>query len=75
MNPVVMIRDSETSGVQPVMSDIAQAVSPRPANSSHLISILPISFPTKNIHNMVPMPRGPMAMPAVTTGYPISVCR
>ena len=68
MKPVQMIVHCETSGVQPVMSYIAQAVSRRPSSSSQRVSTLPISRPTMNMHSMVPRPRGPMTMPAVTTG-------
>src|SRR5882672_3634292 len=64
MNPVTAIVHCETFGFHPVMSYMAQAVSSRPVMSSSLISIRPISRPTRNMQSIVPSPRGPMTIPA-----------
>ena len=68
IKPLPMIVVCDTSGVQPVMSYIAQAVSARPNASRRRVSTRPISRPTTNMAAIVPMPRGPMTRPAVTTG-------
>ncbi len=62
MKPTETIVHCETSGVQPVMSYIAHAVSPKPSASNARVSTLPTSRPTMNMQSMVPSPRGPMTM-------------
>ena len=51
MKPTETIVHCDTSGVQPVMSYIAQAVRPRPINSRMRVSTLPISRPTTNMQS------------------------
>ncbi|MNB89120.1 hypothetical protein D3C76_610410 [compost metagenome] len=58
----------ETAGVQPVIMYIDQADSIKPQNSIQRISTLPMIFPATNMLSIVPRPRGPMTMPAVSTG-------
>jgi hypothetical protein len=68
MKPVTMIVVCETSGVQPDMSYIAQALTPRPAPSSRRDVDLADQAADQEHADHRAMPRGPMTMPAVTTG-------
>ncbi|MNC69076.1 hypothetical protein D3C75_1197330 [compost metagenome] len=58
----------ETAGVQPVISSIDSADSSKPVSNSQRVSTRPIKRPARNMHNIVPRPRGPMTTPAVSTG-------
>ncbi|MNR54698.1 hypothetical protein D3C85_1749310 [compost metagenome] len=58
----------ETSGVQRVIISMARAEINSPDSNSQRLSTRPIKRPVRYMESMVPTPRGPMAMPAVSTG-------
>ena len=58
----------DTSGVQPVITENDQAVSPSPMAISRRVSTRPINRPTISMAPMVPRPRGAITKPALTIG-------
>ena len=66
--PVTAIDIGPMFRAKPLIPHMAAAEIRKPARRISRLSIRPTSRPTTNIDNRVPMPRGAITSPAVSTG-------